>query len=71
MTQTPPAIRGRFLTDLPPDLAAFASLLDGQPGPVRAAFAYCLALEMVQDGKARLVERDIQWRPYNTTESVL
>jgi len=40
----------------PPDLAAFASLLDAQPEPARAAFAYCLALAMVLDGKARLVE---------------
>ncbi len=44
------------MTDLPPDLAAFASLLDAQPEPARAAFAYCLALAMVLDGKARLVE---------------
>ena len=41
------------MTDLPPDLAAFASLLDAQPEPARAAFAYCLAVAMVQDGKAR------------------
>ena len=41
---------------LPPDLAAFASLLDAQPEPARAAFAYCLAVPMVQAGKARLVE---------------
>jgi hypothetical protein len=44
------------MTDLPPELAAFASVLDAQPEPVRAAFAYCLALAMVQGGKARLVE---------------
>ena len=44
------------LSDLPPDLAAFASLLDAQPEPARAAFAYCLAVAMVLDGKARLVE---------------
>ena len=44
------------MTDLPPELAAFASLLDAQPEPARAAFAYCLALAMVLDGKARLVE---------------
>ena len=44
------------MTDLPPDLAAFAPLLDAQPEPARAAFAYCLALAMVQDGKAHLVE---------------
>jgi hypothetical protein len=44
------------MTDLPPDLAAFASLLDAQPAPVRATFNYCLALMMVEAGKARLVE---------------
>ncbi len=36
--------------------AAFACLLDAQPEPARAAFAYCLAVAMVQAGKARLVE---------------
>jgi hypothetical protein len=41
-------------TDLPPELAAFSSLLDAQPAPVRAMFNYCLA--MVVAGKARLVE---------------
>ena len=44
------------MTDLPPELAAFASLLDAQPEPARAAFAYCRAVAMVQGGKARLVE---------------
>ena len=44
------------MTDLPPELAVFASLLDAQPEPARAAFAYCLALAMVLDGKARLVD---------------
>jgi hypothetical protein len=44
------------VTDLPPELSAFASLLDAQPAPVRAAFRYCLALAMVEAGKARLVE---------------
>jgi len=33
------------MTDLPPEVAAFASLLDAQPEPVRGAFAYCLAKE--------------------------
>jgi hypothetical protein len=39
-----------------PYLSAFAALLDAQPEPVRAAFNYCLALVMVEAGKARLVE---------------
>ncbi len=42
--------------DLPPDLSAFAQLLDAQPEPVRSAFHYCLALLMVEAGKARLIE---------------
>jgi hypothetical protein len=45
----------QLTTDLPPELAAFASLLDAQPAPVREAFRYCLALAMVEAGKARLV----------------
>jgi hypothetical protein len=28
------------MTDPPPELAAFASVLDAQPEPVRAAFGY-------------------------------
>jgi hypothetical protein len=43
------------MTDLPPELAAFASLLDAQPAPVREAFRYCLALAMVEAGKACLI----------------
>jgi hypothetical protein len=45
------------MTDnLPPELSTFAALLDAQPEPVRAAFNYCLALMMVEAGKAHLVE---------------
>ena len=40
---------------LPPELAAFASLLDAQPPHVRDAFSYCLL--MVQAGKMLLVEK--------------
>jgi hypothetical protein len=40
----------------PPDLTAFASLLDAQPAPVRDAFNHCLCLLMVEAGKMRLVE---------------
>ncbi len=43
-------------TNLPPELAAFASLLDAQPAPIRAMFHYSLALLMVEAGKARLIE---------------
>ena len=44
------------MTNLPPDLTAFAQLLDAQPEPARQAFHYCLALLMVEAGVARLVE---------------
>jgi hypothetical protein len=43
------------MTDLPPEFSAFASLIDAQPAPVREAFRYCLALAMVEAGKACLV----------------
>jgi hypothetical protein len=45
-----------MMTNLPPELAAFAYLLDGQPAPVRDAFHYCLGLLMVEAGRMRLVE---------------
>ncbi len=44
------------MSDLPPELAAFVSMLDAQPAPVREMFYYCLALAMAVAGKARLVE---------------
>jgi hypothetical protein len=53
------------MTNLPPDLAAFAQLLDAQPEPacpgttgpgMRAAFNYCLALMMAEAGVATLIE---------------
>ena len=46
------------MIDLPPELAAFASLLDAQPAPVREIFHYCLALAMVEAGKARLIGQE-------------
>ena len=46
------------MIDLPPELAAFASLLDARPAPVREAFRYCLALAMGEAGKARLVGQE-------------
>jgi hypothetical protein len=45
-----------FMLNLPPAFAAIASLIDAQPEPVRAAFNYCLALVIVESGKARLAE---------------
>lgn len=44
------------MNNLPPELAAFAILLDAQPGPVREAFAYCLCLMMVEANKMQRVE---------------
>ena len=44
------------MSTLPPELAAFAYLLDAQTPPVRDVFHYCLCLLMVQAGKMRLVE---------------
>jgi hypothetical protein len=42
----------------PPDFSAIACLLDAQPEPVRAMYHYCLALAMVEAGKARLVGQE-------------
>ena len=44
------------MSDLPPELEGFASLLDAQPQPVREIFQYCLCLMMVEAGKMRLVD---------------
>jgi hypothetical protein len=44
------------MPDLPPELELFSSLADAQPAPVRAALHYCLAVVMVEAGKARVVE---------------
>ncbi len=44
------------MTDLPPELAHFASFLDAQPGPVQVAFQHCLAVMMVEASKAELAE---------------
>jgi hypothetical protein len=41
------------MTDLAPELEMFSSLMDAQPAPVRATLHDCLALVMVESGKAR------------------
>ena len=46
------------MTDLPPELSALSSLIDAQSAPAREAFRYCLALAMVEAGKARLVGQE-------------
>ena len=38
-----------------PRLARLTSLLDVQPGPIQALIQYCLALIMVEAGKAKLI----------------
>ena len=43
------------MSDLPPELEGFASLLDAQPQPVREVFQYCLCLMMIEAGKMRFV----------------
>ena len=40
---------------LPPQATQLASLFDVQPGPIQALVQYCLALVMVEAGKAKLV----------------
>ena len=46
------------MTDLPPELQQLAALLDAQPGHVQTNFQYCLALLMVEAGKAELVKTE-------------
>ena len=46
------------MSNSPPDFSAVASLLDAQPAPVRDIFSYCLALAMVEAGRARLVGQE-------------
>jgi hypothetical protein len=40
---------------LPPQAAQLSSLFDVQPGPIQGLVKYCLALVMVESGKAKLV----------------
>ena len=44
------------MTNLPPELAQFAALVDAQPAHVQTTFRYCLCLAMVESGEAELVE---------------
>jgi hypothetical protein len=46
------------MTNMPPELEQFTALLDAQPGPVQVVFQYCLAMVMVEGGKARLVKTE-------------
>ncbi len=47
-----------MMPHVPQDFSAVASLLDAQPEPVRAMFHYCLAMAMVEAGKARLIGQE-------------
>ena len=44
-------------TDLPPDLAMLARIVDGQPPNVRELFHYALVMLLVEDGKAQIIEQ--------------
>jgi hypothetical protein len=56
-TATPEGLGDSIMRDdLPPELTEFVAVLDAQPGPVQAIFQYCLAMLMVEAGKARLTE---------------
>jgi len=51
-------------SDLPPELQAFASLLDAQPSEVQSAFQFLLATAMHEAGKVELLnvaEVDGRW----------
>lgn len=43
------------MDELPPELQAFAFLLDAQPAPVQDIFQYCLCLMMVEMDRMWLV----------------
>jgi hypothetical protein len=47
-----------YMNNLPPQLQQFASFLDAQPGNIQVAFQYCIALLMVEAGKAKLVSTE-------------
>lgn len=44
------------MQELPPELAAFAVLLDAQPQPVQQAFQYYLCLLMVEAHRMELID---------------
>jgi len=45
-----------WMDDLTPEIQMIGAYVDAQPQTVREAFQYCLALMMVESGKAKLVE---------------
>ncbi len=45
-------------SSLPPELQAFAAVLDAQPGQVQINFQYVLAMLMVEDDKAQLIKTE-------------
>ena len=46
------------MDNLPPQLQQFAAFLDAQPSNIQVAFQYCMALLMVEAGKAKLVSTE-------------
>ncbi len=44
-------------TNLPPELSALAQIVDAQPPAMQELFQYALAMLLVEDGKANIVER--------------
>jgi hypothetical protein len=44
-------------SDLPPDLAMLARVVDRQSPATRELFQYALVLMLIEDGKAEIVER--------------
>ncbi len=43
--------------DLPPQFAALSQIIDAQPPEMQELFQYALAMLLVEDGKASIVER--------------
>ena len=44
------------MTNIPPEHAVFAALIEAQPAPVRDAFNYLMCLMMAEQGALRLVD---------------
>lgn len=58
--------------DLPPELQAFASLLDAQPPDIQEAFQFLLATAMHEAGKFELLnvaEIDGRWSTHSLVQA--
>ena len=62
-------------TDLPPDLAMLARIVDGQTPDVRELFHYALVMLLVEDAKAQIIEQHAidarQWLTIRTVAGEL